>query len=395
MFCKVQLTGLQMSFFRMAYCLKLSTGRMPLLPALLVMATLATSLPWASSAEASSYVKPWRDREKALVLDAYELNSIDWLEVVKDKRIAGFIAKASDGLSAEYCSDRQTLCGAKWRKYFVTKELYHTRRMLAKALGLKWGAYHLGRTGNPEQQALHFLQFAKPEPDEVIVLDIESLDSTKYMSLKEAERFSRYIYSKLGRYPMLYTNHQTSSFIAANRKDYPLLSRMKLWYARYKDDIRGVFPMGNWNSYTIWQFAYGGNCSKKSCPYRVKGTPLDIDVNATHLTVRELKEQWPFDGLHDEQPLDGTDEAETILVRNEVGYPEEEKHSDFVADIDYVNPVLDELTTAQTATETISAYVGPARATPKTNRLPGAVRRDEEKCDLDLAKLDSDDLLNC
>lgn len=348
----------------------------------------------AGQAQASNYLEPWRDREKALVLDAYELNSIDWLEVVKDKRIAGFIGKASDGLIAEYCADRRTLCGAKWRKYSVTKELYHTRRMLAKSLGLKWGAYHLGRAGNPEQQALHFLQFAQPEPDEVIVLDIESLDSSKFMSLKEAERFSRYIYRKLERYPMLYTNHQTASFIAANRAEYPLLSRMKLWYARYKEGIRGVFPMGNWDSFTLWQFAYGGNCKKDSCPYRVKGTPRDIDVNVSHLTVGQLKEQWPFDGLHEEKPFEDELDAETILVRNVVEYPEEEKHSDFVIDVDYVNRVLDEVTTAETSDAPDGAPVGPPTLTRKTDRLPKTAAI-SGNCDLEDGSLDSDDLVNC
>lgn len=348
------------------------------------------------SAWASDFLEPWRDKEKALVLDAYELNSIDWLTVVKNKRIAGFISKATDGLSAEYCADRRTLCGAKWRKYSVTKELYQTRRSLAKALGLKWGAYHLGRAGNPEQQALHFLQFAKPEKDEVIVLDIESLDSTKFMSLKEAERFAKYINRKLDRYPILYTNHQTASFIAANRRDYPLLSRLKLWYARYKGDIRDVFPMGNWDSYALWQFAYGGNCSKKSCPYRVAGTPYDIDVNVSTLSVAELRKQWPFDGLVDEKPFETDSEYETILVRNQVGYPEEEKHSDFVIDIDYVERELDEITTADAPQDKEKPA---AKPTPRTDRLPGAISKNPEKASAtgcsDDGMLESDDLANC
>jgi len=365
------------------------------LQALLLAFLLASLsvLPIANTASASDFLEPWRDREKALVLDAYELNAIDWLTVVKNKRIAGFIGKASDGLSAEYCASRVTLCGAKWRKYSVTKELYHTRRALVKTLGLKWGAYHLGRSGNPEQQALHFLQFAKPEPDEVIVLDIESLDSSKFMSLKDAERFARYINRKIDRYPMLYTNHQTASFIAANRHEYPLLSRLKLWYARYKGDIRDVFPMGNWDSYALWQFAYGGNCTKKSCPYRVKGTPRDIDVNVSTLTVKELREQWPFDGLLEEKPYIDSDDYETILVRNEVGYPEEEKHSDFVMDLDYVERELDQVTTAFTPPRAIA---NPAKAIRKTDRLPANVSEPTDvDCSADIADLDSDDLANC
>jgi len=325
---------------------------------------------------ASDFNRPWRDREKALVLDAYELNSLDWMEIAKNKRIAGFIGKASDGLTAEYCADRRTLCGAKWRKYSVTKELYHTRKMLAKALGIKWGSYHLGRSGNPEMQAFHFIQFADPQPDEVIVLDIESMDTSKFMSLKEAERFARYIEKRLGRYPMLYTNHSTARHIAANRADYPLLSRMKLWYARYKSDIRGTFPMGNWAKPTLWQFAYGGNCSKKSCPYRVKGTPRDIDVNASFLTVAEMKEAWPFDGLVEEQPFPPDENTELLMVSNQVEYPEEEKHSDFVIDIDYVDRKISDVAVGSTLSSTNSTKVKSAIV--------------QAKCDQSVDQMDSD-----
>lgn len=270
-----------------------------------------------SQVHASELNKPWRDKSKALVLDAYEFNPLDWQEIVKDKRIAGFIGKASDGLSPKYCPpSRKNICSEKWRKYSVTKELYHTRRQLAKALGLKWGAYHLARADNPIKQAVHFLQFAEPEPDEVIVLDIEGIVPGKFMSLEDAETFAKYINKRLGRYPLLYTNHATASHIAYHAKKYPLLSRLKLWYARYIDDVSGVFPMGNWQKPDIWQFAFAGNCKKK-CPYRVKGTPRDIDVNATTMTVAELRKAWPFNGLVEnlveEKPKP---EAEILMVED-------------------------------------------------------------------------------
>lgn len=348
---------------------------------LLVAAAIVFSSGLTTNADASDFNRPWRDSNKALILDAYELNPLEWGKIVKNPRIAGFINKASDGLSAEYCSDRRTLCGAKWRKYSVTKELYHTRRLLAKTLGLKWGAYHLGRTGNPEQQALHFLQFADPQPDEVIVLDIESMDTSKFMSLKEAERFASYIYKKLDRYPMLYTNHSSANFIAANRADYPLLSRMKLWYARYKDDIRGTFPLGNWDKPEIWQFAYGGNCNKRSCPYRVDGAPHNIDVNVSSLSVAELKKAWPFDGLIDEKPFDDNSEAPVIYVSNTVEYPEEEKHSKFVIDVDYSEPSLSNLSVATIKEPNPEAELG--------------TKADPDACDGAIDELDSDALAAC
>ncbi|SOC35124.1 hypothetical protein SAMN05892877_101197 [Rhizobium subbaraonis] len=48
---------------------------------------------------------------------------------------------------------------------------------------------------------------------------------------------------------MLYTNHATAKHIAANRHKYRILSRLPLWYARYKPGIRNVFPLGNWENF--------------------------------------------------------------------------------------------------------------------------------------------------
>lgn len=265
-----------------------------------VLALLGTA---GGTKAADVHAEPWRDKTRALVLDAYEYNEIDWQEVVTDRRVAGFIGKATDGLPPEYgCKDKAEkteflYCRLAWRRYVLSKELYQTRRAVAKALGLKWGAYHMARPGNPAAQADHFLDFTKPEPDELIALDIEDNDPREFLSLEDAEIFVRRIRQRTGRYPVLYTNGSTAKHIADNHRRYPLLSRLKLWYARYKPDIDAHFPKGNWQSYTLWQFASHINCGKRSCPYRVPGTNRDIDVNVSPLTVAQLRHQWPFGGL--------------------------------------------------------------------------------------------------
>src|SRR5262245_47078532 len=115
------------------------------------MPACAIAAPMA--ANASDFSQPWLRSDRALVVDAYEYNAIDWQELVKNKRIAGFINKASDGLSPPYaCSGNETevkLCKALWKRHAVARELFQTRRTVAKSLGLKWGAYHLARPGNP------------------------------------------------------------------------------------------------------------------------------------------------------------------------------------------------------------------------------------------------------
>ncbi len=247
--------------------------------------------------------EPWRDTTRALVLDAYEYNEIDWQQVVTDRRITGFIGKATDGLPPDYrCKDRADkteflYCRLAWRRYSLSKELYQTRRAVARALGLKWGAYHLARPGNPIEQADHFLEFTNPAPDDLIALDIEDNNPREFLSLEDAEIFVRRIHQRTGRYPLLYTNGQTSKHIADHRERYPLLSRLKLWYARYKPDIGEHFPKGNWESYTLWQFVSHINCNKRACPYRVPGTNRDIDVNVAPYSVAQLRHHWPFNGL--------------------------------------------------------------------------------------------------
>ncbi|MEP9397057.1 GH25 family lysozyme [Mesorhizobium sp. KR2-14] len=260
------------------------------------------ALPCAPAA-ASDFSEPWKKPDRALVVDAYEYNAIDWEELVTDKRVVGFIGKASDGLSPPYsCTGNETevrLCKALWKRHAVARELYQTRRSIARALGLKWGAYHLARPGNPIDQANNFIDFAEPGPDDLLAIDIEDNDPEKWMSLEDAEEFARHVQRRVGRFPVLYTNGSTARHIAENRDKYPLLSRLPLWYARYKPEIGIHFPKGNWQTYTLWQFAAQANCNAKSCPYRVPGTPIDIDVNVASMSTDELRKAWPFGALVD------------------------------------------------------------------------------------------------
>ncbi len=266
-----------------------------------LLAFAATTLSMA--AEASDFSEPWKNADRALIVDAYEYNPIDWAQLATDKRVVGFINKASDGMAPPYfCFGTDTevkLCKALWKRHAVTRELFQTRRVVAKALGLKWGAYHLARPGNPIEQANNFVDFAAPAPDDLIALDIEGNDPSQWMSLDDAEEFVRQVRRRVGRFPVLYTNGKTAQYLADNRYKYRLLSRLPLWYARYKPDIDVHFPMGNWQGYALWQFSARANCGRLRCPYRVAGTPDDIDVNVVPMDAATLRQQWPFGGLID------------------------------------------------------------------------------------------------
>ena len=253
------------------------------------------------AAQANPYWSPWYGKDSSIVVDAYAYSPIRWKEFIKNRKLVGFINKASDGLSPPWrCAGNETkrkLCKIAWRQHKAEEELFLTRRHLAKSMGLKWGSYHLGRAGNPIQQALHYLSYAKPEKDELIALDIEDIKPGKWMSLKDAEIFARFIKLKIGRYPLLYTNHSTAKHIAQNKTKYPLLSRLNLWYARYKKKIPGTFPMGNWESYTLWQFTSQHNCKRRRCPWRMRGTDSKIDVNVVAMSRKKLRAAWPFSEL--------------------------------------------------------------------------------------------------
>ncbi|WP_244642510.1 glycoside hydrolase family 25 protein [Phyllobacterium sp. 628] len=270
----------------------------------------------ASSRADSQFQTPWSNQDRAIVLDGYEHNSFDLPEIVKDPRVAAFIHKGSDGMPANYHCSRiadvkdQEICRRIWRNYAVSRELYHTRRALAKALGLKWGSYHLARPGNPIEQANHFIDYAEPASDELMAIDIEDNDPAKFMSLQDGQIFVEQIKLRTGRYPVLYTNGTTAKYIADHRLEYPVLSRLQLWYARYETDIAPHFPKGNWQDYALWQFTSQNNCTKTRCPYRPAGTNRDIDVNIADMSVAQLKQAWPFDNLvpailPDDMPMPG------------------------------------------------------------------------------------------
>ena len=278
---------------------------------------LATALPLSAIAADKT---PWKKAENAIVIDAYELNAIEWADMLTDRRIAGFISKASDGLPESYSckgdhgGDTVAHCKTMWRKYAVSRELYETRRLLARSKGLLWGAYHLARPGNPVDQANHFLDYANPQDDEMMVLDIEGRNPETDMSLEDAQVFAGHIRTRTGRYPVLYTNHATARYIAANRDKYRILSRLPLWYARYRPSIAGTFPMGNWDNYALWQFSAAANCSKHRCPYRVKGAANDIDVNVAPMSRTALAKIWAFGNLLPEKPLEPVDEMLTASI---------------------------------------------------------------------------------
>ena len=229
-----------------------------------------------AAAQSNEFDAPWKDPHVAIVIDPYEGNSIDWTALATDSRVVGIIHRATIGLRTD------------------TK--YADRKTQATGRGYKWGSYHLGKPGNPIAQADFYLEAVSPTADEVMALDIESLDPAKDMTLANAVRFIQRIREKTGRYPMLYANQAVVRQISVTYHRDGVFAKTPLWYARFKSRVTD-FPTNTWDSYTLWQFSSEINCTPNhtaQCLYRAPGTKTDMDVNVYRGTIDELKADWPF-----------------------------------------------------------------------------------------------------
>src|SRR5229473_7969114 len=228
-------------------------------------------------AQSPEFSEPWKNPKIALAIDPYEGNDIDWEALATDKRVVAIIHRVTIGDRAD-------------RKYAE-------RRDEAKQRGYKWGAYHLGKPGDPIKQADFFLRTVKPAADELIALDLESVDATKHMSFDEARTFIKRIKEKTGRYPLIYANNEVTKAISDQYGADDVFSKTHLWYARFKRTVTD-FPSVTWKSYTLWQFSSEQNCSpanRPACLYTVAGTEYDMDVDVYNGTIDELRIMWPFD----------------------------------------------------------------------------------------------------
>jgi GH25 family lysozyme M1 (1,4-beta-N-acetylmuramidase) len=120
-------------------------------------------------AQTGEFREPWKSESAALVLDPFQGNPIDFDKVATEPRVVAIIHRATFGSSKD--------------------SKYAARRDEAKRRGYRWGSYHLGKPGDPVAQADFYLATVQPGDDEVMALDIESLNASTDMSLANARRF--------------------------------------------------------------------------------------------------------------------------------------------------------------------------------------------------------------
>ena len=238
------------------------------------MRTIASILIAISSSAATSQIlaaefdAPWKDSTVALLIDPYYGTSIDWDKLATQPRVVAIIHKATIGTSKLDAG-------------------YAKRKEEARKRGYLWGSYHWGVTGQPEKQADFYVDTVKPGPDELIALDLEDGLSKTLMNVDEAILFVERVKTRIGRYPVLYTNHSTAKLIATKYKD-SVFKNTPLWYARFKTKVTD-FPTGVWPTYTLWQFS-----SEILVQFPVAGTKPDMDINVFNGTVEQLKSAWPL-----------------------------------------------------------------------------------------------------
>ena len=137
--------------------------------------------------------------------------------------------------------------------YLIDPE-YAVRKQQAMHAGLMWGAYHFGIGGDGAAQAAYFLLHAKPEPHDLLVLDLERNETGKRisMNLVEAEQFVLHIFQATKRYPGIYTN---TGVLPSQAGKSAILTKCWLWLAHWSTQPPQA-PVG-WAHWTMWQYTDG------------------------------------------------------------------------------------------------------------------------------------------
>jgi GH25 family lysozyme M1 (1,4-beta-N-acetylmuramidase) len=222
-------------------------------------AAFAALAPGAASAQ-DAHDRPWTLPGPIIVIDPYQANPVDWDQVATDRNVKAVIHRAYHGMTPD--------------SRFVA------RAAAARAKGLRYGGYLLGKPGDPIRQADALIAVAAATGTKFLALDIENLDPRLSMTLPDAVRFIERIHAKTGRYPALYVNYSTYQHLNANYGPGSVFAKTPLWIARFRNEVGAMNPR-IWRDYTFWQFSSEINCKPTTprCLYRVPGTGRDMDVN--------------------------------------------------------------------------------------------------------------------
>ena len=166
---------------------------------------------------------------------------------------------------------------------------YAGRRVLAKAAGMLWGAYHFNSGDDVPLQVDNFLTAAKPDDDTLLVLDYED-NRPSNMSIQQAVRLLHLVEEKVGRKAAIYSGNRLKETIGSlSPSDRAYVISHRLWLCQYGP--KAVMPSG-FQKYWLWQYTGDGVGLQ---PHNVPGVIAGnggIDLNVFDGTRDQLASVW-------------------------------------------------------------------------------------------------------
>ncbi len=234
-----------------------------------------------SAQEKSEFETPWKNPSSSIIIDCYDKNTLDFEKMKTDPQFAGLIHKVTEGTS-------------------IADDKYEERKALAAKHQLLFGAYHLGRSGDPIEQAEFFITQVGEGNDILLVLNLEKADND-IMKLDDAARFISHVYERTGKYPAIMVNNVILENIIKNYDETSVFKNCLLIYERLLDKLPTKELKNKiWNRYFLWQFCTNLNCtSDAKCKYSVPGTLHNIDVNVFAHDRKILEYIWMANQYND------------------------------------------------------------------------------------------------
>jgi lysozyme len=182
---------------------------------------------------------------------------------------------------------------------FFQDEKYHQRKKIAKSKGFLWGSYHFSSGEDVIKQVENYVNFVKPEDDEVICLDCEPSSHKVHqppppnMTYGQMVAFVQRVVQLTGRLPMVYGGHLLKDLMAGHGGS--IVNKCPLWLAEYPGSSHSKpqhdLPEG-WGRWTLWQYTDGADGPQ---PHGVKGIG-HTDRDTFNGSEAEFRAQWPFTG---------------------------------------------------------------------------------------------------
>ncbi len=252
---------------------------MKLLLKLVMVTLIMTSVAHAQSY--SEFETPWKDPNASIIIDCYDGNDLDFEKMKTDPHFAGLIHKVTEGIN-------------------TIDDKYEERKKLAEKHRMLFGAYHLGRSGDPIEQADFFIKQVGQGNDILLVLNLEQADNN-IMSLDNAAKFISHVHEKTGKYPAVMVNNVILEKIINNYDQTSVFDNCLLIYERLLDKLPTKELKNKiWDRYFLWQFCTNLNCKQgQNCKYSVPGTLYNIDVNVFAHDRKVLEYIWMANQYND------------------------------------------------------------------------------------------------